>query len=367
MSWTRMSHGGRTGRRAVASFIRNSAWRGSLVLIGIWLVTTPAIAQVGREPQKPEVSRGVYPSLLPHAAEPQELVVPPPGTLLDKDGQGLWEPSQEFSLEMPGPGPAAWRRLVRKSSFGGAWLAGGDDGDLGITELKASTTVIVPVPLLDSPLMVSPNFGATFLDGPVGMCIPDEVYRASANVMWTKQRSDRLSLMIGVTPGVSSDFEATDGAIRIFGYGAAKYQWKPTTQLMFGVAYLDRADITVLPMAGLIWTPNEDTRLDLTFPKPRLAKRIHWDGSWAPGAEHWVYLASELGGGTYAVRRPAGFDDEMTLRDFRVVLGIERKTDCGLGGHAEIGYVFGREIEFERDITEFQPSDTVLLRVGVSY
>jgi hypothetical protein len=74
-----------------------------------------------------------------------------------------------------------------------------------------------------------------------------------------------------------------------------------------------------------------------------------------------------LGGGTYAVRRSAGFDDEMTLRDFRLILGIERNSKQGLSGRAEIGYVFGRTIEFERDATEFQPRDTVLLRAGVAF
>jgi hypothetical protein len=135
---------------------------------------------------------------------------------------------------------------------------------------------------------------------------------------------------------------------------------------MLGAAYLDRDDIPILPMAGLVWTPDEDTRLEVTLPRPRLARRLCWDEAWAgPGA--WVYLAGELGGGAYAVRRSAGFDDEMTLRDFRLLFGVERKGEGGWNGCAEIGYAFGREIEFERDATKHQPSDAVLLKVGISY
>jgi hypothetical protein len=255
---------------------------------------------------------------------------------------------------------------VRKTSFSGTWLgAGGEDG-LGIAELKASTTIIIPVRVFGSPLLVTPSFGSSLLDRPANMDISSELYRASGSMMWMKQHSDRLNFMIGVTPGVASDFEATKNAFRIFGFGAAKYQWTPTTELMLGVAYLDRDDIPILPMVGLVWTPNEDTRLELALPRPRLARRLCWNGAWA-GPEDWVYLAGELGGGTYAVRRSAGFDDEMTLRDFRLILGIERKSKQGFSGRAEIGYVFGRKIEFKRDATDFQFPDTVLLRAGVAF
>jgi hypothetical protein len=67
------------------------------------------------------------------------------------------------------------------------------------------------------------------------------------------------------------------------------------------------------------------------------------------------------------VRHSAGFNDEMTLRDFRLTLGIERRSEQGLSGRAEIGYVFSRKIEFERDATEFQPRDTILLRAGIAF
>jgi hypothetical protein len=255
---------------------------------------------------------------------------------------------------------------VRKTSFSGTWLAGSGEDDLGIGELKASTTIIVPVRVFGSPLLVTPSFTSSLLDRPASMDIPSELYRASGSMMWMNRHSDRMNFMIGVTPGVASDFEATNNAFRIFGFGVAKYQWTPTTQWMLGAAYLDRDDIPILPMAGFVWTPNEDTRLELALPRPSLARRLYWNQAWA-GPEDWVYLAGELGGGTYAVRHSTGFDDEMTLRDYRFILGIERRSKQGLSGRAEIGYVFGRKIEFERDATEFQPRDTILLRVGVAF
>lgn len=370
MRWISMSRASLADGSIVTSLIGKLARSGLLVLVGL-LPAAPASAQITRLPPtdggQPAQSGGIYPARLPAVGESPELFGLPPETGLETDGQSLWEPTEVFPQRPSAAQPGAWWKLVRKSSFDGAWLAGGGDNGLGIAELKASTTIVVPVPVFGSPLMISPGFGVSLLDRPAGMDIPSELYRVSANIMWMKQHSDRLSLMVGVAPGISSDFTATDGAFRIFGYGAATYQWKPTTQLIFGAAYTGRADIPVLPMAGLIWTPDDDTRLELTLPRPRLARRIHWNGALAANAEDWVYLAGELGGGTYAVRRTAGFDDEMTLRDFRLLVGVERKTALGLTGRAEIGYVFGREIEFDRDTTEYQPSDTVLLRAGFSY
>jgi hypothetical protein len=193
----------------------------------------------------------------------------PPKTELETDDQRWWRASSSLPPRPPAAQPGTWRSLVRETSFSGTWLGGGSEDGLGIAELKASTTLIIPVRVFGSPLLVTPSFGSSLLDCPASMDIPSELYRVSGSMMWLKQHSDRMNFMIGATPGVASDFEATENAFRIVGFGAAKYQWTPTTELMLGVAYLDRDDIPILPMAGLIWIPDEDTRLELTLPRPR--------------------------------------------------------------------------------------------------
>ncbi len=274
------------------------------------------------------------------------------------------EPIDPFAPTQSSPG---WRKLVRETSFTANWLAGGGSHGLGISELKARTSVVVPFPVFGSPLIVSPNIGVSFVDPSAEFLVPDKLCRASLGIMWRKPISDRLTTMIGVTPESASDMEATKNAVRVTGLGMATYDWTPETKVTLGVVYLNRSDINVLPIAGLIWTPNETTRLDLTFPRPRISKRVSWFDAPFRNTEDWIYLAGQLGGGTYAVERPLGFDDEMTFRDFRFILGMERKTDSGIKGFAEIGYVFGRKVEFDIDTADYSPDDTLMLGVGCSF
>ncbi|MEZ6089043.1 MAG: hypothetical protein R3C05_13655 [Pirellulaceae bacterium] len=117
--------------------------------------------------------------------------------------------------------------------------------------------------------------------------------------------------------------------------------------------YLDRDDIPLLPVIGVDWCPTSDWKLELRFPRPRLLRRLAKNG---PISETWAFAAFALGGNTYAVRRASGLDDELTLRDFRAVFGIEQIRDGGRGYFAEAGLAFGRSVEYESgDEQEFDP------------
>jgi hypothetical protein len=95
--------------------------------------------------------------------------------------------------------------------------------------------------------------------------------------------------------------------------------------------------------------------------------RIYW--TWLPPdqVEDWVYIAGELGGGIWAFEHPSGADDVFSYRDYRVMLGIERKVLGGLGTRVEVGYVFGRKIELTSTSADIFPSDTVMVRGGLMY
>jgi hypothetical protein len=173
---------------------------------------------------------------------------------------------------------------------------------------------------------------------------------------------------LAVAPGVYSDFEQdVDEALRITGHGAALYDWTPTTRLMLGVAYLDREDVSVLPIGGVIWKPNDQWEFKLVAPRPEIARRVYWFGQVGEKVKDWLYLTGEFGGDTWAIERAAGTPDIFTYRDYRVLLGLERKAIGSPDGWIEIGYVFGREIEYDSPTPDVSPPDTVLLRAGVTW
>jgi hypothetical protein len=255
--------------------------------------------------------------------------------------------------------------FFQKLSFSGTWLNGDRDDDLGLTELKLFAIFALPLLTHEHPLLVSPNFETRLLHGPLTPDLPGQVYSAYLQLIWVPKLSLRWTGILGFEPGLYSDFQdGDDDALRILGRGLLKYEWvTDRVQLLFGVLYLDRDDVNLLPAGGIIWTPSEDLHLEILFPRPKLARRISWNGH----AEQWVYLAGEFGGDTWAIQREAGFADRLTLRDLRVSLGLERKRDGGAGAMCEVGYVFGRTLQYQSATPTLDLPDTIMLRAGVTY
>ena len=202
------------------------------------------------------------------------------------------------------------------------------------------------------------------MDGPEGRDLPPRLFDTYVSFRWIRPVTRRVTAFIGVTPGVYSDFrQGTDEAFRLTGYGTAIWHWRQNLKLVFGVAYLDRDDIKVLPVGGLMWEPREDISVELTMPRPRVARRFAERPSRLGVTECWGYVAGELGGNRYAIQQQSGVNETLNFRDFRVLLGVERKSPLGeLTTAFEVGYVFGRDVEFETGRGDFRPDDTVVLR-----
>ena len=198
------------------------------------------------------------------------------------------------------------------------WLDPSGDSGLGITQLRASTTVAIPLGSFENLLLVTPNFEADLINAAPGVDIPNALYNTDLDLMWRKQFNERWGTMIAVSPGYSSDFQTSEDAFRLRGRAFATWQWQPERlTLIFGVVYLDRNDLPLLPGVGLIWTPTPDWRLDLIFPRPKLAYRLQFVPN---NYEHWIYFNGQLGGRTWAVERSNGEADQLTLSDYRLAL-----------------------------------------------
>ncbi len=130
-----------------------------------------------------------------------------------------------------------------------------------------------------------------------------------------------------------------------------------------GFVYLGRKDVVALPAAGLVYTPTDDLKFDLMFPKPRAGYRYHHDLE----RERWVYCSGELGGGSWAVRRINGDDDVATYRDFQLLVGIEHKEPGVINWQLEGGYAFSRRVEYISKTGDTDLPSTAVLRVVLSY
>lgn len=235
------------------------------------------------------------------------------------------------------------------------------DTGLGITSLDLKGTLkFARWPFL----FVTPHVGLHSLNGPSTTDLPPQLYDFSLDTTAYLPLNDRWTVIATVAPSLFGDLQATKNSFRMAGRGIVLYRWSPQLQLTGGFLYLGRKDIAALPVAGFIYTPNEDVKFDIMFPKPKAAYRYTHN----PERERWVYLTGELGGGSWAVRRASGADDVASYRDLQLLVGIEHKQPNALNWQLEAGYVFSRSVQYlsAPGVITSLP-ETAVLRVILSY
>lgn len=262
-------------------------------------------------------------------------------------------PDEDLPLE-----ERSWIEL-HKFTFVAQTLTSGTES-LGITSIEAKQSFkFSRWPFL----FVTPRAGIHFVSAPVTTDLPPNLYDFSLDTTVFIPLNDRWTIQLAAVPSVFSDLKATQHAFRMMGRGLVFYRWSQELQLAGGFVYLDRQDIIALPAAGFIWSPTDDVKFDIMFPRPRIGYRYTHNEE----RERWVYATGELGGGSWAFQRTNGTDDVATYNDLQLLLGIENKTPAGLSWQFEAGYVFNRRLEYLSTPGEIDYPSTAVLRVILSY
>jgi hypothetical protein len=316
--------------------------------------------------------------LLPQLAPPPPESWPPPAAIPGPTIESFANPSGgdgpvASELDPYGMYAESARTLrdhkdgfFQKLSFTATWIDRNNKiDDFGLSELDLFAMFAVPLPTRDWPLLISPTFNVRYLYGPKNVDLPQRLFETYLDLLWVPRFSERWTGIVGVAPSLYGDFQVSASeAWRLTGKGLARFDWLPgRAQILFGVLYLDRNDVRLLPAGGIIWTPSPDRRFEILFPRPKLAWRLLC----TPHFEDWIYVGGEFGGNSYAVERATGVADMITLRDYRAYVGLERKLDGGAGYRLEIGYVDGRVIEFESDTPDAEADPTAMIRAGIVF
>ena len=265
--------------------------------------------------------------------------------------------------------PGTRNGVFQKLLFTGTYLPQLDDDSLGWGDLEAGVVFGFPFFRRDSPLLITPRYGVHFLDGAETYDLPDQVYDASFEFRHMRKfGSGPWAMDVAVTLGHYSDYEGDDAdAFRVSGRGLAVYEAQPGVKWILGVAYLNRAGASVLPVAGVIYDPNPSVSYELIFPRPRVSWQLPWSNP-DQGDERCGYIGGEFGGGVWSIAHPpTGDHDLLTYSDVRVLAGYERKIIGGLTRRFEIGYVFARQMEFTSATPEVDLDDTLFARLGLAY
>lgn len=195
----------------------------------------------------------------------------------------------------------------------------------------------------------------TWLSGPQSTPLPARVYDISAGFQNRGQLTNLFSYDVATSIGIFSDFEgsAREG-VRFPGHAVGMFHLNRSTDLVFGADFLDRDDISVLPVFGLSIRDGRfpRVRMDLIFPRPRIDFNLSHSKR--------IYLAGQLGGGTWDV--DDGIDLVATWRDYRVTMGFENADDDGETSSVELGYVFGRRMELRGQTGHTAFEDAFIVR-----
>jgi hypothetical protein len=263
-------------------------------------------------------------------------------------------PSDDNLADLPQTFPAA------SVAFG--WLAPGGPKGFGSADLDVHYTWQLGQVLDREPLLVTPGLGFHLWSGPEVLDLPPRVYDLYVDLSWRAISRDRSGLTLGLTPGYYGDFERLDSkAFQFTGWLLGDWTLNNRWTLLGGLAYVRQLKSNLLPIGGLIWRPNDDVRVDLVFPRPRVARRLAIDEV----QETWGYVSGVFGGGAWAV------DDGnrnvlVRYSDLRLCLGVEWLRADGGSTQVELGYVFSRDISVDQ-FSVLAPDGTALFQVTTNF
>ncbi|MGL5094788.1 MAG: DUF6268 family outer membrane beta-barrel protein, partial [Planctomycetia bacterium] len=208
---------------------------------------------------------------------------------------------------------------------------------------------------------VQPQFETLFLGGPSGVGavdLPSNAYGLAVDLRADYKINRRMGAQFAVSPGLYTDFDnMSSDAFRVPARLIVTYFLNEQWVLFGGVVYTTQPDLPIIPVAGGIYSPNENWRLEILFPRPRLVYR------WSEQLELSALVT--FNNNTYAVETELG-DDVLQYRDFRAGLGAEWFLPSGRRFLGEAGVAFGRSLDFE-DQPDHDVDPGLFLRVSTRF
>lgn len=262
------------------------------------------------------------------------------------------------------------RPRFRQTYLHGSNRGAGQGNELDINDIEFATTLTIPNFLQSrQPLRISPGLVASFWDGPdtpsTGFDLPSKAFGAYLAMDHVTDLAKTAGVETNFTVGVYSDYDNfSSDAIRLQGRLLGWQRINEYTVGKLGVEYLDRVKVKMLPAVGLFMSPNPDMKFDLYFPRTKLSHRIPNVGNY----EMWSYVGAEYGGGSWAIERTDGSDDQVDINDVRAFVGVEWIGPRRVTGFFDFGYAFERELVYaSNQSNNLELQDTLMIRSGVAF
>ena len=262
------------------------------------------------------------------------------------------------------------RPRFRHTYLHGSNRSGVDGNELDINDFEVATTLTRPNFLgSGQPLRISPGAVFSYWDGPetpsTGFDLPSKAFGLYLGFDHVTDLTKTSGFETNFTVGVYSDYQNfSSDSLRFTGRLLGWQRINSYTVGKLGVEYFDRVRIKLLPAVGIFMSPNPDIKFDLYFPRTKLSHRIPNLGEY----EAWAYVGGEYGGGSWAIERIDGSDDQVDINDVRAFFGLEWIGPRRATGFVDFGYAFERELVFRSNpINNLDLQDTLFVRTGIAF
>ena len=243
-----------------------------------------------------------------------------------------------------------------------SWLAGTRD-QLGISTARGSVGVGLA---RIKGLVLRPTFASYWLNGPSQTDLPAQVSDAELEVTWMHRFNDRFRMHVSGRGGIYSDFNTSDDleeALRVSGTGIGALEINPDLQVVLGVAYFNLGSVWMWPVAGIVYQPDDEVRLELLFPEGRVSAVINETDVFTER----IYVGTRFFGRTWQIDRTNGTRERVTYSDWRITTGREIRYIYGITTFLEFGYAFQRELEYRSGLGDSEPQGVALFSGGLYY
>lgn len=211
----------------------------------------------------------------------------------------------------------------------------------------------------------TPQAGVRLWNGPGTPDLPGSVYRLGWDFTLATPIVGLWSMQLDFNPSINTDFQSglARESLNLDGNAMLFYRANPQWMFVIGAGYWDRVDKIILPYAGVVWNPNDLWELRLLFPKSRISYFVGNIGN----AAHWLYATGEYHVESYQIDQPGISEhQQIQIQDWRLALGL-RSDHQTYDKFIEVGFVFGRNVDFLRTTPGFTINDTLMLRAGVKF
>jgi hypothetical protein len=277
-------------------------------------------------------------------------------------------PQGFYGVNGPQPHQFGVRNLVDATFMPDGKVGFPGGGDLSILAIDTESRLTMPLGPTGWVFQMAPQYGYRSWEGPTSAvgppALPGSAHRIGLDMVLQTPSVGGWSWEFAFNPAVATDFrDFSENSVFYDGRIVAYWTVAPTWTWVLGAQYWDRVDNIVIPYAGAIWTPDPLWEFQLIFPKPKVSVFL----GTPLGIATWLYVTGGYHVEAFDLRPIAGADsNRVQFTDWRVLGGFRWDTGW-VQSFAEAGYVFERDVEWDRGAGKYGVDGGFIGRVGIRF